>query len=77
MVDSIKKNRRRIFEASVYLDGEYGVKDIFAEVPVVLGRNGVEKIIELNLTPEQRQKFMQSIEAIRKNLTQVPPEYLK
>jgi len=44
---------------------------------VVLGRNGVEKIIELNLTPEQRQKFMQSIEAIRKNLTQVPPEYLK
>jgi malate dehydrogenase len=77
MVDSIKKNRRRIFEASVYLDGEYGVKDIFAEVPVVLGRNGVEKVIELNLTPEQRQKFMQSIEAIRKNLTQVPPEYLK
>jgi len=77
MVDSIKKNRRRVFEASVYLDGEYGVRDVFAEVPVVLGRNGVERIIEINLTPEQRQKFMQSIEAIRKNLTQVPPEYLK
>ena len=77
MVDSIKKNRRRVFEVSVYLDGEYGVRDVFAEVPVVLGRNGVERIIEINLTPEQRQKFMQSIEAIRKNLTQVPPEYLK
>ncbi|ABW02498.1 malate dehydrogenase [Caldivirga maquilingensis] len=77
MVDSIKKNRRRVFEASVYLDGEYGVKDVFAEVPVVLGKNGVEKIIELNLTPEQRQKFMQSIEAVKKNLTQVPPQYLK
>ncbi|WP_291767273.1 malate dehydrogenase [Caldivirga sp. UBA161] len=77
MVDSIKKNRKRIFEASVYLDGEYGVRDVFAEVPVVLGKNGVEKIIELNLTPEQRQKFMQSIEAIKKNLTQVPPQYLK
>lgn len=77
MVDSIKKDRKRIFEASVYLDGEYGVKDIFAEVPVVLGKNGAEKIIELNLTPEQRQKFMQSIEAVRKNLTQVPPQYLK
>ncbi len=77
MVDSIKKDRKRVFEASVYLDGEYGVKDIFAEVPVVLGKNGAEKIIELNLTPEQRQKFMQSIEAVRKNLTQVPPQYLK
>lgn len=77
MVDSIKKDRKRVFEASVYLDGEYGVKDVFAEVPVVLGKNGAEKIIELNLTPEQRQKFMQSIEAIKKNLAQVPPEYLK
>ncbi|WP_291999345.1 malate dehydrogenase [Caldivirga sp.] len=77
MVDSIKKNRKRVFEASVYLDGEYGVKDVFAEVPVVLGKNGVEKIIELSLTQEQKQKFMQSIEAVRKNLTQVPPQYLK
>ncbi|MGC9135602.1 malate dehydrogenase [Caldivirga sp.] len=77
MVDSIKKNRKRVFEASVYLDGEYGVKDVFAEVPVVLGKDGVEKIIELSLTQEQKQKFMQSIEAIRKNLTQVPPQYLK
>ncbi|MGC8569737.1 MAG: malate dehydrogenase [Caldivirga sp.] len=77
MVDSIKKNRKRVFEASVYLDGEYGVKDVFAEVPVVLGKDGVEKIIELSLTQEQKQKFMQSIEAVRKNLTQVPPQYLK
>ncbi len=76
MVDSIKKDRKRIFEASVYLDGEYGVRDVFAEVPVVLGKNGVEKIIELNLNEEQKKKFLASVEAIRKNLMQVPPQFL-
>ncbi len=76
MVDSIKKDRKRVFEASVYLDGEYGVKDVFVEVPVVLGRNGVEKIIEIKLNDEQRRKFLQSVEAVKRNLAQVPPQYL-
>ncbi len=76
MVDSIKKDRKRVFEVSAYLDGEYGVRDVFAEVPVVLGRNGIEKIIELKLNDEQRKKFLASIDAIKKNLTQVPPQYL-
>ncbi|MFB6470181.1 MAG: malate dehydrogenase [Vulcanisaeta sp. AZ3] len=76
MVDSIKKDRKRIFEASVYLDGEYGVRGVFAEVPVVLGKNGVEKIIELKLNDEQRKKFLDSVEAIKRNLTQVPPQLL-
>jgi len=76
MVDSIKRDRKRVFEASVYLDGEYGVRDVFAEVPVVLGKNGVEKIIELKLNEEQRKKFLDSVEAIKRNLAQVPPQFL-
>ncbi|WP_243681008.1 hypothetical protein [Vulcanisaeta souniana] len=76
MVDSIKKNRKRVFEVSAYLDGEYGVRDVFAEVPVVLGKNGIEKIIELKLNDEQKKKFLASIDAIKKNLMQVPPQYL-
>ena len=76
MVDAIKRDRKAVIEASVYLDGEYSTRGIFAEVPVVLGKNGAEKIIEVDLTPEQREKFNKSIEAIRNNLKQVPPQYL-
>ncbi len=75
MVDAIKKDRKIALEASVYLDGEYGVKGVFAEVPIILGKNGLEKIIEVDLTPEQKEKFMKSVEAIRNNLKQVPPSY--
>ena len=77
MVDAIKKDRKAVAEASVLLDGEYGVHDVFAEVPVVLGKNGLEKIVEVELDAGQKAKFMQSIDAIRANLKQVPESYLK
>ena len=77
MADAIKKDRKIALEASVLLDGEYGIKGTFAEVPVILGKNGVEKIIEVDLTPEQREKFLKSIDAIKNNLKQVPESYLK
>ncbi len=77
MVDAIKKDRKLIVEASVLLDGEYGVKDVFAEVPVVLGKDGAEKIIEVPLNAQQRELFMKSINAIKENLKQVPPQYLQ
>ncbi|MEM0160369.1 MAG: malate dehydrogenase [Thermoplasmata archaeon] len=76
MVDAIKKDRKIALEASVYLDGEYGVKNIFAEVPVILGKGGMEKIIEVELTPSQKEQFIKSIEAIKANLKQVPANYL-
>ena len=77
MVDAIKKDRKIVLEASVYLDGEYGIRGIFAEVPVVLCRNGVEKIIEVNLNLQQREHFMKSMEAIKENLRQVPSKFLE
>ncbi|MCI4434279.1 MAG: malate dehydrogenase [Thermoplasmata archaeon] len=77
MVEAIKKDRKTAMEASVLLDGEYGIKGTFAEVPVILGKNGVEKIIEVDLTEEQKEKFKKSIEAIKNNLKQVPESYLK
>ncbi len=76
MVDAIKKDRKLVVEASVLLDGEYGVKDVFAEVPVVLGKNGAEKIIEVPLSAQQKELFMRSINAIKENLKQVPQQYL-
>ena len=76
MADAIKKDRKTVIEASVYLNGEYGVRDVFVEVPVVFGKKGAEKIIELNLNQEQRQKFLASVEAVKNNLKTVPPQYL-
>jgi malate dehydrogenase len=77
MVDAIKNDRKTALEASVLLDGEYGYHGVFAEVPIILGRNGVEKIIEVDLDTEQKEKLGRSIEAIRSNLKQVSESYLK
>ncbi|MGC8969004.1 MAG: malate dehydrogenase [Conexivisphaera sp.] len=77
MVESIKKDLKRTFFASVYLNGEYGIRDVTVDVPVVLGRKGVEKILELPLTEEERKGFLESVEAIKANLAQIPPEYFK
>ena len=76
MAESIKKDLKKVFLASVYLTGEYEVKDIVACVPVVLGKNGVEKIIELPLTEEEKKGFMGSVEAIKRNVEQIPKEFL-
>lgn len=77
MVNAIVNDRKTALEASVLLEGEYGVNGVFAEVPVILGKNGVEKVVEVNLSPDQREKFMKSIDAIKNNLKQVPDSYLK
>jgi malate dehydrogenase len=77
MVQAIKKDSKAVLEASVYLDGEYGFRDVFAEVPVVLGKEGVEKIIEVDLSDEQRERMKASIDAIKNNLARVPDIYLK
>jgi malate dehydrogenase len=77
MAEAIKKDAKRIFIASVYLDGEYGVSDVVAEVPVVLGRRGVERIVELPLNEEERQGFLKSVEAVRALINALPEEYRK
>lgn len=76
MVGAIKRDAKSVVEASVYLEGEYGVKGVFAEVPVVLGKTGLEKVVEVELDQDQKAKFMKSIDAIKANLKQVPESYL-
>lgn len=65
MVESIVKDKRRIMPCSAYVNGEYGVKDLFLGVPVMLGKNGVEKIIEIELTTAEREALHQSAEGVR------------
>ena len=47
------------------MNGEYGAKDIYAGVPVIIGSSGVEKIVELNLSSQERENFDKSVEAVR------------
>ncbi len=54
MIEAILRDKRRILPCTAYLEGEYGWKDIFFGVPVELGAQGIDKIIELNLTPEEK-----------------------
>lgn len=54
MVESIVKDQRRVLPACIQLDGEYGIKNCYLGVPVILGRNGVERIIELDLNNEEK-----------------------
>jgi malate dehydrogenase len=65
MVEAIVKNQRRVFPVCVKLEGEYGIKDCYLGVPVVLGKNGIEKIIELDLNKEEKALMESSRKAVK------------
>jgi malate dehydrogenase len=65
MIDSIKKNKKEVIPVSAYLEGEYGISDLCIGVPVVLGSNGIEKIIELNLNEFERKIFDLGVTSVR------------
>ena len=65
LVDSILNDQKRIIPCSVYLDGEYGQKDICIGVPVVIGRNGWENVIDLKLNEKEQDLFAKSAAAVR------------
>lgn len=68
MVEAVIKDEKRLLPASAFLRGEYGLKDIFLGVPVIMGRNGVERIVVLPLTDMERKALDASAEAVRKGL---------
>ncbi|GAB4450133.1 MAG: malate dehydrogenase [Bacteroidia bacterium] len=65
LTDAILHDRKRLFPCSVYLDGEYGQKDICLGVPVIIGKNGWEKIVDIKLNAEEQALFNKSAEAVR------------
>ncbi len=71
MVEAVIKNERRLFPASAYLRGEYGFRDIYLGVPVIMGRHGVEKIVELPLTDAERAALAASAESVRKGIAEL------
>ena len=65
MIEAILEDKRKIYPCAVMLEGEYGYSDIVSGVPVMLGSNGVEKIIELNLKEEQKMQFAKSVSSVQ------------
>ncbi|MGB9702787.1 MAG: malate dehydrogenase [Candidatus Kapaibacteriota bacterium] len=65
MVESIVKDQKRILPCSVMLQGEYGVNDVVVGVPVKLGKNGVEQVLELKLNEEEKSAFNKSVEHVK------------
>ena len=65
MVEAIIKDQKRIFPVCIKLEGEYGIDDCYLGVPVVLGSNGVEKVIELNLNSEELKLLEESRQHVK------------
>jgi len=66
MAEAYLKDEKKLLPCAVYLNGEYGVTNIFAGAPVIIGKNGVEKIEEISLDEKEKSQFMHSIDAVKK-----------
>jgi len=66
MASSYLNDEKKLLPCAVYLDGQYGVKNLYAGVPVIIGKNGVEKIEDIKLDDKEEKEFMKSIDAVKK-----------
>src|SRR3989338_2286216 len=65
MIESVVRDRKQVIPVATYLDGEYGHSDVTIGVPAVIGKRGVEKIIELDLNTEERQSFDAAVQSVK------------
>jgi malate dehydrogenase len=65
MVDSICLDQHRVLPCTAYLDGEYGIDGLYMGVPVKLGRRGIEEVVQLDLSDEERRQLQASADAVR------------
>ena len=80
MAEAYLADQKKLLPCAAFLNGEYGVKDIYAGVPVIIGKNGVEKIEEIKLDDKEKQEFMHSIDAVKKlwdAASKIDPDLLK
>jgi malate dehydrogenase len=71
MVEAIALDRRRLLPCSAWLQGEFGLRDVFCGVPCKLGRKGLEAIVDITLTDQERADLQKSAEAVRAMQTMV------
>jgi len=77
MVEAILKDSKQIFPCAAYLDGEYGYKDIVNGVPVMIGKDGAEKVIEVTLDPCEKELFRKSVGAVKEMVDILNKDFLK
>ena len=66
MAESYIKDLKKTLPCAAYLNGEYKINNLYAGVPAIIGKNGVEKIEEINLDEKEKSQFMHSIDAVKK-----------
>jgi malate dehydrogenase len=71
MVEAIVKDKKRVLPCAAYLEGEYGLQDIYFGVPVKLGAGGVEQVIEIELAAEERSAFVASAKEVQETIKQL------
>ena len=76
MAESYLKDNKRVLPCAAYLNGEYGVKGLYVGVPVIIGKKGVEKILELKLNASEKKQFNSSVKAV-KTLTNLAQKLIK
>ncbi len=72
MVEAILKDKKRVIPTIAYLEGEYGHHDLYLGVPTILGGDGIEKIIELELTDEEKAQLEKSAQSVRNVMDALP-----
>ncbi|QKX02405.1 malate dehydrogenase [Wolbachia endosymbiont of Dirofilaria (Dirofilaria) immitis] len=73
ILESYLKDKRRILPCAVYLNGEYGVEGLFVGVPIIIGKNGVEKVLEVKMNSNEQEMFNKSVGAVKKLLELLAP----
>jgi len=74
MVESILKDKKKVLPCAALLEGEYGIKGLFVGVPVKLGRNGIEKIYEMQLTAEEKAMLAKSAASVQELVDVLKPK---
>ena len=76
MVEAIVRDQKRVLPVVAYLDNKYGFSDVYAGAPVILGSNGVEKVLELELTADEKAAYQTSVDHVKKGIKELYDEKL-
>jgi malate dehydrogenase len=71
MAKSYLYDKRKIMPCAAYLNGEYGEKGVYVGVPVVIGKNGVEKIVEIEFNKEEKADFQKSVDSVKELINSI------
>ena len=80
MASAYLNDEKKLLPCAAYLEGEYGIKGLYAGVPVIIGKNGIEKVENINLDEKEKKEFMNSVDAVKKlweNASKIDPDLSK